>query len=189
MGRDKAMLTLGGRSLIERAVEQLREVGCRPVISGSRPDLAGYAPVLPDLRPGCGPLGGIEAALSVAPGAAVLFVPVDLPLLPTQFLSLLLERSERTGALATIPVLGGRPQPLCAVYRASLLPGIRAALDAGEYKVMRVLEALTSTRERDFFAVEAVLAARSDLFGHARRPMYRWFANINTPQDLLALSS
>lgn len=188
MGRDKATLQFDGRSLIDHAVEQLRTAGCQPVIAGSRPDLEPYAPVLPDLHPGCGPLSGIEAALAAAPpSSAVLFLPIDLPLLPAGFLTLLLDRAERTGALATIPLLGGCPQPLCAVYRTGLLPGITAALEQGEHKVIRVIEAITSPRTRDFFGVEAVVSARADLLNHEPEPLHRWFANINTPQELAEL--
>jgi molybdopterin-guanine dinucleotide biosynthesis protein A len=209
MGRDKAMLPFRGQPLISHAVAHLRAAGCHAVIAGSRPDLEQFAPVLPDLHPGCGPLSGIEAALAAgasagflqcstwnirepalgasASSAPVLFVPVDLPLLPVSFLLLLLERAERTGARATVPLLGGRPQPLCAVYRTELLPGIRAALDSGEYKVMRALDALLPPRERDFFAVEAVLSARLDLLDQEPEPLHRWFSNLNTLVDLAHL--
>ncbi len=127
---------------------------------------------------------------------AVLFLPVDLPLLPAGFLRLLLDRALLTGALATVPLLGGRPQPLCAVYHPALLPGIRAALEGGDYKVMRVIEALTRDRDRDVFPLEAVLAASSgsaavlaasSVPGAALLPAHRWFANVNTPADLAAL--
>jgi molybdopterin-guanine dinucleotide biosynthesis protein A len=209
MGRDKATLRFQGQPLIAHAVAHLRAAGCHPVIAGSRPDLEPYSPVLPDLHPGCGPLSGIEAALAAGASAvlpqcstwntpgpslgrspassAVLFLPVDLPLLPVSFLLLLLERAERTAALATIPLLGGRPQPLCAVYRTELLPGITAALESGEYKVMRVLESLLPPRESDLFAVESVLSARQHLLHHEAQPLHRWFANLNTLADLAAL--
>jgi molybdopterin-guanine dinucleotide biosynthesis protein A len=202
MGRDKAMLPFQGQPLVAHAVGQLRAAGCAAIIAGARPDLADYAPVVEDLHPGCGPLGGIEAALAAAQySQAVLFLPVDLPLLPVSFLRLLLERARQTGALATVPMLGGWPQPLCAVYGTPLLCGITPALDAGEYKVMPVIKALTLPGQRDCFSVEAVLAARSDLLdqfeqvgqvGQKREPKpvppHRWFANINTPAEFLTLA-
>ncbi len=189
MGRDKATLPFEGRTLVEHAVEKLHAAGCEPVIAGTRPDLEAYAPVLSDLHPGCGPLSGIEAALAAATSSsAVLFFPIDLPLLPASFLTLLLDRAERTGAFATIPLLGGRPQPLCAVYRTELLPEMTAALAQGEYKAIRVIQAITPASARDFFCVEAVLSARADLLDREPEPLYRWFANINTPQELAALA-
>jgi molybdopterin-guanine dinucleotide biosynthesis protein A len=189
MGRDKALLPYAGQLLIEHALEQLRLAGTEPVIAGSRPDLAAYAPVLEDLHPACGPLSGIESALSRVSAAAdqpVLFVPVDLPLLPASFLATLLDRAARTGALATIPLVGGYPQPLCAVYRSSLLPGIAGALEDGDYKVMRVMHSLTTSRSIDLFNVEALFAALDDpaqMLGNS----YLWFSNVNTPADLQAI--
>lgn len=187
MGRDKALLPFKGKPLIEHALHALRAAGCEPVIAGSRADLAVYAPVLPDLHPGCGPLSGIEAALAYSARQHVLFVPVDLPLLPPAFLRLLLDRAACTGAQATVPMLGGRAQPLCAVYRRDLLPGISAALAAGEYKVMRVIEALARRDQRDVFAMEAVLAASGRTYTELPAP--RWFANVNRPEDLASLTS
>ncbi len=186
MGRDKALLLLDGVPLIVHALASLRRLGLQPVIAGARADLAGHAPFVADLHPGCGPLGGIEAALAATSSAeqAVLFLPVDLPLLPVAFLSLLVQRAEQTGAHATIPMVAGRAQPLCAVYRAALLPGITAALQAGDYKVLRVIQSLTSSVTRDLFQAEAAIAAQSTLLDNSQQPLHRWFHNLNTAQDL-----
>src|SRR6185437_8626930 len=63
MGRDKAMLELAGKPLVQRAVEKLRRVCAEVFVVGNRPELEAYAPVVQDLHEECGPLGGIEAAL------------------------------------------------------------------------------------------------------------------------------
>ena len=186
MGQDKALLPFHGTPLIVHALDRLRSLGLHPVIAGARADLARYAPVIADLHPGCGPLGGVEAALSTAdsPEEPVLFLPVDLPLLPEAFLTVMMERARRSGALATIPVFSGRAQPLCAIYRAKLLPGITAALESGDYKVLCVMSGLTSCSTRDLFQVEAAFTARSALLDQTRQPLHRWFHNLNTAQDL-----
>ncbi len=65
MGQDKALLR-GGR-LSSTALDKLR-ASLRPHrASPARSDLSCYAPVVPDLHPGCGPLSGIEAALAPPP--------------------------------------------------------------------------------------------------------------------------
>ncbi len=186
MGRDKALLAWEGRPLVDHALGLLRSCCGEVRIAGARPgllaDLARFAPVLEDLHPGCGPLAGIEAALTVAGSAElVFFLPVDVPLLPAALLHLLLERSALTGAGATIPTLAGRPQPLCSAIRPALLPSLTAALDAGEYKVMRVFEQL-APGELDLFSIEAVAAVRDEW--PAEPPVHRWFQNLNTPEDL-----
>lgn len=182
MGRDKALLELGGHPLIEHALGKLRALGFSPRIVGSRSDLAALATVIPDNYPHTGPLGGIEAALAASNTEQNLFLPVDLPWLPVEFLRWLIERAENTNALATVPRLQGRPQPLCAVYSKALLPYAQAALAADDTKVMRAVEhaaKLTGLRI-DSFDVEPIAAAQA---WEQPLPLHHWFENINTPAD------
>jgi molybdopterin-guanine dinucleotide biosynthesis protein A len=183
MGQDKALLHFEGRPLVEHAVNLLREAGLVAHVVGSRPDLATYAPVVTDLHPDCGPLGGMEAALASSTSEWNAVVPVDVPLLPAVFLRYLLERAEVTGALATIPTFGGRAHPLCAVYHRNLLPAITRALAAGDYKVMRAIE---NSAGMDLFSVEAVAATRDDW--PLKPLLHLWFQNLNTPEDLALVS-
>jgi molybdenum cofactor guanylyltransferase len=191
MGRDKALLGFRGQPLIEYAVAKLRSLGFSPRIAGSRSDLGKYAPVIVDNYPGLGPLAGIEAALIGSDTDLNLFLPVDLPLLPGEFIVWMIARADRTCALATIPHLQGRPQPLCAVYHRGLMPFARSALDAKDGKVMRAVEkAVQATKSKlDIFDIEAVSA--SIKFSPDRPgewPMtpavHLWFQNLNTPADL-----
>lgn len=182
MGRDKALLELGGHPLIEHALGKLRALGFSPRIVGVRSDLAAFAIVVPDNFPHTGPLGGIEAALAASNTEQNLFLPVDLPWLPVEFLRWLIERAENTNALATVPRLQGRPQPLCAVYSKALLPYAQSALAADDAKVMRAVEhaaKLTGLRI-DTFDVEPIAAAQA---WEQPLPLHRWFENINTPAD------
>lgn len=186
MGTDKALLRYSGRPLIEHAIDLLKAAGVAPHIVGVRPDLAAFAPVIEDLHPGCGPLGGIEAGLAASNSEANLFLPVDLPLLPPVFFRHLLQRASITGACATIPTLRGRPEPLCAVYRRELLAGIRASLESLNYKVIHVIENAAKPLRIDLFSAEAVCATRDDW--PLDPPLYRWFQNLNTPADLALVS-
>lgn len=183
MGRDKALLEFRGRPLIEQALDKLHVLGFSPRIAGSRPDLALYAPFVADNYSGSGPLAGIEAALSASDFGLNLFLPVDLPLLPIDFLRWMIARAGETCALATIPHLEGRPQPLCAVYHRDLLPSIQAALARGDRKVIDVIEgaAAPANAKLDCFDVETIVAC---LDFPAAPPVRRWFQNLNTPLDL-----
>ena len=175
MGRDKAQLPFAGGTLLDHALRRLAEADFTPSIAGLR--TATY-PYTPDNFPEAGPLGGIEAALRSVPAEQpqpVLFLPVDLPLLPARFLRVLFERAVITGALATIPFAQSRPQPLCAVYHSSLAAGIHATLEGGDRKVMRVLRALSGPA-LDTPQVEALAPL------HGWEP-HSWFTNLNTPED------
>jgi molybdopterin-guanine dinucleotide biosynthesis protein A len=192
MGQDKALLQVAGRSLLELALDKLRalDASATPRIAGSRPDLSSYAPVVPDLHPGCGPLSGIEAALAATAQPLNLFLPVDLPLLPARFLGWMLGRAETTGALVTVPRINGRPQPLCAVYHRDLLAGVTASLAAGNYKVMPVVTAAAQSRAQaiDVFDVELLASTCPELHRFSSLPLYRWFHNCNTPEDITGIA-
>ncbi|XWK49511.1 NTP transferase domain-containing protein [Tunturiibacter empetritectus] len=58
MGRDKALLELAGKPLVRHAVTKLRRVCMDVRILSGNPELAAYAPIVADLHPGCGPMGG-----------------------------------------------------------------------------------------------------------------------------------
>lgn len=185
MGRDKALLEMNGRLLVDHALELLRGLDSSPRLCGSRPDLARFAGVVPDNFPQCGPLAGIEAALAVSDSDLNVFVPVDLPGLPSGFLRWMMTRAERSHAVATIPRHGGRTHPLCAVYSRRLLDGLRRSLAAGDCKVMIALEdAAASVGEAlDVFDVEAVASTQLPGEWPSHPPLAEWFRNVNTPAD------
>ena len=185
MGRDKALLDVGGRPLVEHMLALLRGLELNARICGSRPDLARFAEVVPDNVVRCGPLGGIEAALAISDAELNLFVPVDLPGLPRAFLQWMMERATRSEAVATIPRFGDRLQPLCAVYSRKLHEGLRESLAEGSCKVMTaVREAAAGLGEEvDAFDVEAVASTLGSRVWPAHPRMAAWFHNVNTPAE------
>jgi molybdenum cofactor guanylyltransferase len=182
MGRDKATLEYQGKPLVIHALDRLAEVLPNPSIVGTRSDLSHYAPVIPDRYSRIGPLGGLHAALNTTDVELNLFLPVDLPLIPAWFLKEIVQRSQLTGAVATVPLVNGRPQPLVALYRRSLCPFLDAAILREEYRVTLLLEKVRDMSGGvDFFHVEM-------LGSGGRTWPYRWFRNVNSPQDFLSLS-
>ena len=187
MGTDKSQLRLGGATLLERSIATAQKAGFAVSVSVADPaskmalqlSSAGI-PTVHDRHSEQGPLAGIAAALdSLAPEQArpVLFLPVDLPLLPAEFLLWLWNRALTTDALATIPRIGGREQPLCAVYASTLAAPLGRALAGGERKVIRALTQAVPPDQLDRFHVEAI----APLMGW-RRPQL-WFTNMNSPAD------
>jgi molybdopterin-guanine dinucleotide biosynthesis protein A len=135
MGRDKALVPVGERTFLQIALDNASAVCPKPIIVGPRSLYASYGEVIEDLVPGCGPLSGIHAALSVTTSDLNLVVSVDMPLMDSKFLPWLISTAATDKAVATVPRSGGRLQPLCAVYRRTILPEIEAALAHGRYKV------------------------------------------------------
>jgi molybdopterin-guanine dinucleotide biosynthesis protein A len=190
MGRDKALLVVEGRALIEHMLDKLRGLGLTAQICGSRSDLARFAEVVPDNFSQVGPLAGIEAALAVSDSELNLFVPVDLPGLAPEFLHWLMVRTETSHAVATIPRYRDRLQPLCAVYSRRLLEGLRESLVAGRRKVVDGIRAsaLDLGESIDAFDAECI-AATAPAEWPLQPPLAAWFRNVNTPAEYDALNT
>ena len=171
MGCNKALMSFRKRPLAEQVAEQLRIVTNDVRLIGQVDTYGplGY-PVVEDLFKGCGPLGGIHAALSATRAQWNLVVACDMPEVTAEFLRLLIARAEAGSADAVIPAgPDGRPEPLCAAYHRGSLPEITNALEAGTFKVMSGLSRL-----------------KVDAW---RVPDARYFHNLNTPQDWLGYSN
>jgi molybdenum cofactor guanylyltransferase len=135
MGVDKALLSFRDQTLLARAQDIATAAAGKVVIVGPRERYAAYGEVVEDLYPGCGPLGGIHAALRATETELNLVLSVDMPLMTAEFLRWLLERAGEAPELIVVPDALGGQQPLCAVYRRSLLSFVEQALQDGDYKI------------------------------------------------------
>lgn len=164
MGQDKALLQLGGVTLVERCLDKLRAVCDEVAIAGGTEELQRFAHVIPDEVPGCGPLGGIVRALEQSSREWNLFLPVDAPFVPVECLRELLRTAVEGSADAVVARADGRLQPLCGVYSRRVFPVLRRELAEGRWKVAPALEAAGKMSVMDFANV-------------------KWFANLNTPAE------
>jgi molybdopterin-guanine dinucleotide biosynthesis protein A len=175
MGRDKALVELAGRPLVAWALDVLRAAGLTARIAGARADLSAYAPVVPDEPVDAGPLAGVCAALNSTEAEWAVFVPVDLPLIPSSLIRFLMEHAQMTGAAVTAASLNGFAQTFPAVVWRDASPALRAELDAGR---SGAFAAFTSV------GVRVVPVEMVALQPESGWPAYRWFWNVNTPEDL-----
>ena len=144
MGTHKALLELAGKPLIEHAVTKLRRFCYDAHILSSNPELASYAPLVPDVHPGIGPLGGIEAALLHSSHDWNLIYPVDLPFVPTAVAcarAMATMQSEQSGVRMSMLTAEGVPQPTFLMIHRDMAPFIVKAVAAGNFKLISVLEA------------------------------------------------
>jgi len=148
MGRDKALLPYEGTVLAERIAREVEAVAGAVILVGppERYQHLGRR-VVPDLRPGNGPLGGVEAALTASAADWNLIVACDMPRVTAALLGELMERAERSAADCLVPFSApGRPEALCAVYHRRCLRAVTAALDANLRKVSDWLAMLRVAR-------------------------------------------
>ncbi len=170
LGMPKALARVGGRTLLERALETLR-AACDEIVVAAPAGL--HLPVPPEARADDvtgieGPLSGVVAGLAARPFARALVLGVDFPLLRP---ALLRSLADRLGDhAAAVPAPGGIPQPLAAAYAPRAAAALAERLAAGERAV-----------------TVAVLALEPLLVGDAELARLEGgvesFFNFNTPED------
>src|SRR5689334_14697956 len=88
MGRNKAFVEVGGKRIIERTTDRIRDLCTDLMLITNTPDEYAYLeiPFYPDLVVGKGPLGGLYTALSHATNEHTLIVSCDQPFLNVDLL-------------------------------------------------------------------------------------------------------
>ena len=185
MGTDKALVKLGGRPLVEHSLATLREAGLEAAIAGARSDLSAFGPVVDDTEPGCGPLGGVCAALASTQAGWAVFLSVDLPLAPAALLDCLLCRAETIHAAVALCSVSGFPQTFPAVVHRDALPVLREDLMAGRRGCFAAFRAAADRLSRPLDAVAAESLGQCGQVRDPRGlPAAFWFLNANSPQEL-----
>ncbi|WP_127534329.1 molybdenum cofactor guanylyltransferase [Paenibacillus kobensis] len=145
-GERKALLPFGGKPLIVRQLERMAELCEERIIVTDDPKP--YLPVvdrsvriITDFYEGCGPLGGLHAALSLAKHSAVWAVGCDMPFISADAARLLLSRKQ-DGFDAVVPLAGGELHPLHGIYDRAAATQIEALLKQGETALSALLKPL-----------------------------------------------
>lgn len=145
MGRDKALLPVRDKALLVHLAEMLLTVGEDFQVLAPKGRYEGFGyPILPDLRPGCGPLAGIEAALVNSTREWNLILACDLAAMEPGWLNHLKGAIEVPNATLCFAsgINADSPNPLCAMWHKDALPHVQSALDRGEFRVRSVLESI-----------------------------------------------
>ena len=171
MGRDKALLSRGGKSQLAHIAALLDDVVDEVFVSTRREqegdtERARFRQIV-DRFEGVGPVAGILSALQEQPQVDWLVVACDLPNIDVETLRHLLDnRGETQPFTAFKSSHDGLPEPLCALYR----PGAAAIIEA--------------------FVDEGIVCPRKILIRSdtqlLEQPNPRALDNVNTPDDLAA---
>jgi len=177
MGRPKAGLDLGGRSLLDRVIDTLTPL-CREIIIVTRrpSEFLDYdLTIVRDLKPGQGPLGGLATGLLFAHYPWALTLACDLPFLSRDLLAHLIRKALATpaGPRAVVPRTQAGWEPLIAVYARNCLPRAQELLARDRHKLYELRSGGVRWEE----VSEAELRSID--------PGLTSFMNVNTPEDLL----
>ena len=177
MGRDKAFLPIGSRTLIELVMQRLRPFVERMIVIGHAHNVQRLRAmpsadmVLMDVHPGYGPLMGISTGLLHTETPLTVFLPCDMPWVERELIERLIG-SCRHGVEVTAslhPTEGIQPFPL--VCRCTASRRIGALLDRGE----RSLQALFQLPDAQLLTID-------------EPRLWRSFTNINTWSDYATLT-
>lgn len=172
-GRDKGLVDLDGRPLIEHILDAIAPQVGAIIINANRNRETylryGYPVVSDDMVDYQGPLAGFAAALAACRTDYIATMPCDGPRVPADLVARL--GRALAGAEAEIAVAddGRRMQPVYALIPVSLQGSLQAFLDAGDRKID-----LWYARHR---------VAKADF-----SDIVETFANINTDDDRRRLS-
>ncbi len=169
MGKDKAFLEIGGKTLFEKVLESFHENFRRIILIGSAAErFASYnLPLYEDIFPGSA-LGGVYTGLHYADTDSVFVSSCDLPFPSSRIIRHL---CSLTGASdAVVPRLPHGHEPLFAVYSKSCLGPVKNMLDAGNHCVYDLYPHVK---------VREVCEKKLEAVGGGMNA----FVNVNTPEE------
>jgi len=173
MGQNKALMSLGGQRLVDRVVAVMRAVVRDLLMVTNTPEV--YAdlgvPMVPDVLPDKGSLGGIYSAVYHVASPGCLVVACDMPFLQASVLRYLL--AQMADYDVVVPDVLGELQTLHAIYRKTCLPAIERRLETNR---LRIVGFFSEVRVRTVTASEL----------QPYDPELLAFQNLNTPDDFQA---
>ncbi len=174
MGRNKALLSIGGRSIIQTILAALQPLFAELLVISN--DAEAFTelevPIRPDRLQGRGALGGIHAALFYSRLPQTFCIGCDMPLVNPAVVAHLCNLAP--GYDVVVARSGRGYEPLHAVYGRACLPRIEAMLGLGRLKVE---ELFADVRVREVSEEEL----------RTLDPELRCFVNVNTPEELEAV--
>lgn len=171
MGTDKSFVRLNEKPLLQHVIERVSALQLPLVLIANDP--AKYAdfglPVITDVLPNSGSLGGIYTAVQHGDAEYTLCVACDMPFLNPALLRHLLDQA--TGVDAVVPFVHGTAHALHAVYRRTCHAVMREQILSGDLTIRRVFPQV-NTR---WVSADELCLLDPDL---------RSLVNVNTPDEL-----
>jgi molybdopterin-guanine dinucleotide biosynthesis protein A len=173
MGQNKALMSLGGKRLVDRVVEVMRSVFDALLMVTNTPEV--YADLgvsmVPDVWPEKGSLGGVYSAIYHVATPRCLVVACDMPFLRAALLRYLMTQMDDYDVV--VPDVLGELQTLHAIYSKACLQPIERRL---EMHRLRIVGFFPEVR------VRTVTASELEPYD----PELLAFQNLNTPEEFQA---
>jgi molybdopterin-guanine dinucleotide biosynthesis protein A len=136
MLREKALLPVNGRTLIETVIAQIGPFFSEIIISAIAKEKFAFLnlPFIEDEMPGQGPLMAIMSALRVSAHAVNFILACDIPFIHIPFLQEILSLAQAHDIV--VPrYRDGKFEPLFAAYNRGIIPVIEKQIKRGDLKI------------------------------------------------------
>lgn len=139
LGVDKAELIVGGRSILERTVQVLKQIFAEAiVVSNVYRDIAAQDVIqVKDIVGAKGALGGIYTGLCHASYDRSFVTACDMPYIMPQLVELIAKRQQKD---VVVPHVNGNLEPLFAVYSKQCIPRIEQMMTQNILKISDLYE-------------------------------------------------
>ena len=173
-GSDKVLSRFKGKPLIDHVVDTIQPLFDEIILIGhKRKGLENFR-VIEDIKPGCGPLGGIYTALMTTDAEYCFVCATDMPNLNAGLISHMISQAD--GHDIVMPMWSKGREPLHAIYRRSVIPYAASLLDQNIFRIFALIEKVDN-----LFIPEGIIRLYGD-------PAVL-FSNINTQHDMLRITS
>jgi molybdopterin-guanine dinucleotide biosynthesis protein A len=174
-GITKANIVLGGKTIISRITDTLKNIFDEIIIVTNTPEEFkeySHLKIVGDTIPKAGPIGGIHAALKVAETEALFVFAGDMPLISKDVIIRQIDYFNAHNYDVLVPRINNSIEPLHAIYNCSIIKPLEVYLhESHNYAV------------RGFFNHVNVGYMQFDDSIEIRNA----FTNINTPSDLAVI--
>jgi len=171
MGRKKALIELGGKTLLKRAADCLADVFSDVMVVADVSERFKGFPYrcVTDEKNNLGPMGGLETALHLVKNETIFLVACDMPFLHAGVIQSMINFFKGEDLL--IPRLSGRLHPLHGLYTKNCLPNITKRIEEGNL-ALHCLSSAVKTR----FYPESIFRKID--------PAFLSVMNLNTQEEL-----
>lgn len=174
-GITKANIIIGGKTIISRSVDTIRDIFKELIIVTNTPgEFTEYShlKIVGDTILKAGPIGGIHAALKASETEALFVFAGDMPLLSKDIIIRMIDYFNSHDYDVLVPRISNDIEPLHAIYSCSVKKNLEEYLQKGHNYAVR-----------DFLRQ---LKAGYMLFDESIENRNA-FTNINTPSDLITI--
>lgn len=176
MGRNKALLKIGGQFLVERVYAGIAALFHDVILVTNTPDIYAFIPCpkVLDIYPGAGSIAGLHAGLDASGTEHIFAVACDMPFLNAELIRFLCNDAEEYDAVVPVD-RSGRLEPLHALYAKTALIAMQESIELGDRSIVNLLDRVTTRM------------VPNDLFQYIPGAEES-FRNLNTPEEYVEVT-